>query len=373
MMHNPRVVFDEIQALGFNFFTGVPDSLLKDFCTILTQNAPAKSHIIAANEGNAIALGVGNYLASGRPPLIYMQNSGFGNAVNPLLSLADPEVYSIPMLIMIGWRGEPGIKDEPQHLKQGRVMKNLLESLEIPYFFFSKDHSINEFQKAQELMVATSGPVVVLVSKDSFETVSVTENAPEEKLLSREEAIKSVIELLDDNTSVVSTTGMASRELWEIRKESNKNLQKDFLTVGSMGHASSIALGINLARPDKKVLCLDGDGAALMHLGSFAISGVNAKGNFLHVVLNNGAHDSVGGQPTVAFDIDFCGIAKSCGYPNVSRATNLKEIQKGVQKFTNDSATHFIEIIVKKGNRNNLGRPTDEPINNRDSFMNAIK
>lgn len=373
MTHNPQVVFDEIQNLGFNFYSGVPDSLLKEFCTILTQNVSDNNHVIAANEGNAIALGVGNFLASGNPPLIYMQNSGFGNAVNPLLSLADPEIYSIPMLIMVGWRGEPGIKDEPQHLKQGRVMISLLESLEIPYFLFGKEHSLIEFHKAREKMIATGGPVVVLVSKDSFEAVSSIETSCDKRLLSREQAIKSVIESLDENTFVVSTTGMASRELWEIRKEINKNLHRDFLTVGSMGHASSIALGLNLARPNRKVLCLDGDGAALMHLGSLALSGINSKRNFLHVVLNNGAHDSVGGQPTVGFDIDFCGIAKSCGYPNVLRATNLTEIQEGVLQFNNEPVTHFLEIVIRKGNRSNLGRPTDEPIANRDSFMKAFQ
>jgi phosphonopyruvate decarboxylase len=373
MTHNPEVIFDEIRALGFEFFSGVPDSLLKEFCTILTQKVSAQNHVIAANEGNAIALGVGNYLASGKPPFIYMQNSGFGNAINPLLSLADPHVYSIPMLIMIGWRGEPGFKDEPQHIKQGRVMKSLLESLEIPYFLFSKDHSLGEFRKAKELMLSISGPVVILVSKNSFEPFDFDEKELEKPYLTREDAIKAVVESLDEDSCVVSTTGMASRELWEIRQQEKKVLTRDFLTVGSMGHASSIALGLNLAQPDWKIVCLDGDGAALMHLGSLAISGVNAKGRFLHVVLNNGAHDSVGGQPTVGLDIDFCGIAISCGYTRASKATNSREIKESIETFSKNSESYFLEIIVRKGSRSNLGRPSDEPIKNRDSFMKLIK
>lgn len=373
MTHDPRVVFREIQSLGFHFFTGVPDSLLKDFCSILMQETSSTNHLIAANEGNAVALGAGNFLASGNPPFIYMQNSGFGNAINPLLSLADPEVYSIPMLIMVGWRGEFGIKDEPQHLKQGRVMTALLESLEIPYFIFSKDHSLSEFHKAKELMLSTSGPVVVLVSKNSFAAASPNETNLEESKMTREDAIKAITESLDDNTFVVSTTGMASRELWEIRQETTNTETRDFLTVGSMGHASSIALGINLARPDRKVVCLDGDGAALMHLGSLAISGINSKRNLLHVVLNNGAHDSVGGQPTVGLEIDFCGIAKSCGYPSIQKATNSREIKESIGFFNLNSEPTFLEIIVERGNRTNLGRPTDAPIKNRNAFMKSIQ
>jgi len=373
MSHDPKAVLHEIHSLGFSFFSGVPDSLLKEFCAILTEETSPTNHIIAANEGNAIAIGVGNYLATGKPPMLYMQNSGFGNALNPLISLADPEIYSIPLLIMIGWRGEPGIEDEPQHLKQGRVMTSLLDSLEIPFFIFSKDHSIDEFRKATELMLERSGPVVVLVSKDSFEVATSNEPDISGTSLTREEAIRAVTNSLDEKTLVISTTGMASRELWEIRKENGRGPTRDFLTVGSMGHASSIALGLNLAKPNNSVVCLDGDGAALMHLGSLAIVAVNAKNKFLHVVLNNGAHDSVGGQPTVGKEIDFCGIARSCGYSKVFKATNMKQIKEVTDLYMKEDQTYFLEILVRKGNRSNLGRPTDSPVKNKESFMNSIK
>lgn len=372
MRHNPKSILQELRSLGFSFFTGVPDSLLKDFNSILMQESLPDQHIIAANEGNAIAIGVGHYLGSGRPAFVYMQNSGFGNAINPIISLADPEVYSIPMMIMVGWRGEPGIKDEPQHVKQGRVMKTLLESLEIPYFYLSQDHPSHELSRATEVMNSTSGPVVILVSKDTFETADSDEQKLENSQLTREEAITTVVQSLSQDSFIVSTTGMASRELWETRKNLNSATNRDFLSVGSMGHASSIALGLNLAQPEKILVCLDGDGAALMHMGSLAVIGVNAKRQFLHVVLNNGAHDSVGGQPTVGQEVDFCGIARSCGYSVVSTAETIQEIQEKILSFTKDSRTHFLEIIVKKGSRKDLGRPTENPAKNRDTFMKAF-
>jgi phosphonopyruvate decarboxylase len=372
MRHNPKTILKEIRNLGFSFFTGVPDSLLKEFSTILMQESLPHEHIIAANEGNAIAIGVGHYLGSGRPAFVYMQNSGFGNAINPIMSLADPEVYSIPMMIMVGWRGEPGIKDEPQHLKQGRVMESLLESLEIPFFYLSQNHASRELSRATEVMNSTSGPVVILVSKDTFETVDTDDQELESSQLTREEAITTVVKSLSEDSFIVSTTGMASRELWETRKNLNSATNRDFLSVGSMGHASSIALGLNLAQPDKTLVCLDGDGAALMHMGSLAVVGINAKKRFLHVVLNNGAHDSVGGQPTVGQEIDFCGIARSCGYSVASTAGTIDEIQEKILSFTDDSRNHFLEIIVKKGSRKDLGRPTEDPVKNRDTFMTAF-
>jgi phosphonopyruvate decarboxylase len=362
---------------NINFFSGVPDSLLKNICAYISDHADFKNHIIAANEGNALAIGIGYYLATGKLPLIYMQNSGLGNIVNPLLSLSDPEVYSIPMLLMIGWRGQPGIKDEPQHKKQGRVTIEMLETMEVPYQILSSDKTNEQadeiIQTATNEALKNNSPYAIVVQKDTFSKYTTKNDYFANYELFREDAIKTIVKNLDDKDIVISTTGVASRELFEYREETNKDHKKDFLTVGGMGHANQIALGIALQKPSRKVFCLDGDGAALMHMGSIAINGNINCNNFRHIVLNNGAHDSVGGQSTVGFNIDFQNIAKASGYDLVLHAKTNKEIIQSMEVLKKFDGKVFFEIKVKKGFRKDLGRPNTTPKKNKEDLMKFIR
>ena len=376
-MINTEFFFKDLIKNDISFFSGVPDSLLKNICACISENTDDDNHIIAANEGNALALGIGYHLSSGKLPLIYMQNSGLGNIVNPLLSLADIEVYSIPILLMIGWRGEPGVKDEPQHKKQGRITLEMLETMEIPYQILSKDTTNEQAKdiiyKASWESLKNNSPYAIVVKKDTFTEYKIKNDNKLNLQLFREDAVKTIVKNLDDKDIVISTTGVASRELFEYRVETNKGHKKDFLTVGGMGHANQIALGIALQKPSRKVFCLDGDGAALMHMGSIAINGNMNCNNFRHIVLNNGAHDSVGGQSTVGFNIDFQNIAKASGYDLVLHAKTNKEIIQSMEILKKFDGKVFFEIKVKKGFRKDLGRPTTTPKKNKEDLMQFIK
>jgi phosphonopyruvate decarboxylase len=363
--------FELLKTNGVTFFTGVPDSLLKDFCAYVTDNSSADDHIISANEGGAIALAVGHYLSTREPALVYMQNSGFGNTLNPLLSLADPEVYSIPMLLMIGWRGEPGKKDEPQHVKQGRITLQLLEALEIPYRVLdaSLEAAKRTVREACEVMRDKSCPYALVVQEGTFEPYTLKGEVKTAYPYNIEQAIQTIIDRLSPDDVIISTTGKTSREVFEYREALGQGHKSDFLTVGSMGHCSQIALGVALRRPDRNIYCLDGDGAVIMHMGGLALVGTQAPKNFKHIVINNGAHDSVGGQPTVGFDIDFAAIAKACGYKLAMKAETPEEINEAVSAVKASDGPSFLEIRVNKGARKDLGRPTTTPIENRDSLM----
>ena len=365
---------DSFKNNKINFFTGIPDSLLKDFCAYIADNTSNEEHIIAANEGAAVALATGYHLATGKIPLVYLQNSGLGNMINPLLSLADKEVYGIPMIVMIGWRGEPGVKDEPQHIKQGRVQNDLLNAMEIPYKILDEnvvdvEAFVNEII---EIAISQSSPVAVVVRGGSFETYKPIKKETSEYTMDRENAIQEVLNNLNGQEIIVSTTGKISREVFEYRVANNQGNQNDFLTVGSMGHTSQIALGIALFS-DRKTICLDGDGAVIMHMGSLATSGTSKAENFVHIVLNNGAHDSVGGQPTVAFKIDLTQIAKACGYREALSISLEAEIAPVLKKLMNISGPVFLEIRTKKGARENLSRPTKSPLENKKSLMHTLE
>ena len=365
--------FESLQKNGINNFSGVPDSLLKNICAYITDNSDPQQHIITANEGSAIALAAGQYIASGKPSLVYMQNSGFGNALNPLLSLADKEVYSIPMLIMVGWRGEPGVKDEPQHIKQGAVMEDLLNACKLKYFVI--DNSTNNIDvllnKAVSEAISSKSPIVLLVKKGTFAPYKLKNTISNLTSIKREEAIEEILNSSKSDDVFVSTTGMPSRELFEIRKKRNDNHNRDFLTVGSMGHASMIALGIaqNLK---STVFCIDGDGASIMHLGNLTSTGQSSLSNYIHIILNNAAHDSVGGQPTSANEISLETIAKSCGYKSTISINDLNELSKNINNARNLPGPHLIEIKVSKGSRDDLGRPTSTPTENKNSLMEYL-
>ena len=376
-MIDPKIFFNDLKKENITFFTGIPDSLLKSFCAYITDNSEPNSHIIAANEGGAVSLGVGYHLATNKVPLIYMQNSGLGNAINPLLSIADKEVYSIPMLLMIGWRGEPDTEDEPQHKKQGRVTIELLQSMEIPYFILSSDISNNEasliLRQAVNLAKKNNSPCALVVRKESFNNYKLQNDFKSSFSLNREQSIKIIIDQLDETDIVVSTTGVASRELFEYRETLKQGHEKDFLTVGGMGHANQIALGIALYKPNSQVFCFDGDGAILMHMGALAINANVGCKNLKHIIFNNGAHDSVGGQPTLAHKISISAAAKSFGYHKILIAENEDEIKNAIKDLKESKVTGLLEILINKGFRGNLGRPSSSPIKNKQDLMGFLK
>ena len=374
-MIKTKEFYESLIKNGVDFFTGVPDSLLKDICSYISDNSAPEKHVIGANEGGATSLAIGYHLATRKTPLVYMQNSGFGNIINPLLSLADPKVYSIPMILLIGWRGEPGLKDEPQHVKQGVVSETLLKTLEIPYIVISnKTLDVDKvISNAVEHAEINHSPFAILVRKGTFESYSLLSKLKTNFELNREEAIIKSTALLSDLDIIVATTGKTSRELFEYRARNNQGHQRDFLTVGGMGHANQIALGIAIAKPEKTVYCFDGDGAALMHTGSLGIIGNLKLNNFKHIIFNNGAHDSVGGQPTIGFEIDFGNIAKSFNYNKVFRIEKLNDFDKIFMDFQKQQGPCLLEIIVNKGARKDLGRPTISPKENKNNFINFLK
>ena len=374
-MVNVDKIYSAFVDSGVDFFTGVPDSLLKNICAYVTDKAPKEKHIIAANEGAAVGIAAGYYMASGKLPLVYMQNSGLGNTVNPLLSLADGKVYSIPMILMIGWRGEPGVKDEPQHKKQGEVTLALLEAMQIPYVILDKDEN-TALSQVYDIIISAkkkSIPHAIVIRKDTFGKYKLENEPKNDYPVSREEALKLVVDRLKETDVVVSTTGKLSRELFEYRQAKGQGHEKDFLTVGSMGHSSSIALGIAIAGKERNVFCLDGDGAFIMHMGAISNIGDLAPRNYKHIIFNNGAHESVGGQPTLGFQLDIPSIAKACGYKEVMTASSKNEIENEIKRLQETDVPSLLEIKVKIDSRDDLGRPTTTPIENKENFMDFIK
>ena len=377
IMIRPEFFIEKLRENGIDCFAGVPDSLLKNICAYITDHCDAQHNIITANEGAAVGLAAGHYLATGQPACVYMQNSGEGNIINPLASLTDPEVYNIPVLLLIGWRGRPGVHDEPQHVKQGKVTTGLLNTMGINFDVLSKDEDKAEKQIAKAVEALNRKEVYALViEKDTFDAYTLQNLEKNDLSMSREEAIQTVAAALGEKDCIVSTTGMISRELFEYRAAMNQGHERDFLTVGSMGHASQIALGIAMAKPDRKVWCFDGDGAAIMHMGSMAIVANKAPKNYVHVVFNNGAHDSVGGQPTVGLKIDLPAVAKAVGYKAAISVASKEELEKELSTLNSQLSTLggpiLIEVKVKKGNRKDLGRPTTTPIQNKEALMSFL-
>lgn len=371
-MIEAKLFVDSLAEQGINFYTGVPDSLLKDFCAYVEANGGKEKHLITANEGNAVALAAGYYMASRHYAAVYLQNSGLGNIINPITSLADKEVYSIPMLLIIGWRGEPDVKDEPQHIKQGRITPAQLELLDIPYRVVSSETDVAALALwAKQQLDSSQAPVALLIKKGAFAPYK---NKPQPQTtwsLGREEALDTLLPLLG-HACVVATTGKTSREVFELR-EKHQQPQQDFLTVGGMGHTLSIALGVAMGQPNKQVVCLDGDGSALMHLGAMPITGAVAPQNLIHVLLNNAAHESVGGQPTVAHQVDFQAIAFASGYQAYAVAESKTELIEKWQHIRQQAGPILFEIRIAAGSRDDLGRPTSTPIQNKNAFMKWVQ
>lgn len=365
-----------VEIIGADFYTGVPDSQLKALCNYLinTYGIDKKHHIIAANEGNCTALAAGYHLATGKVPVVYMQNSGEGNIINPVASLLNDKVYAIPMIFIIGWRGEPGVHDEPQHIYQGEVTIRLLDDMGIKSYIIGADTTDDDVKKAmeefeKELKAGRNVAFVIRKGALKYDEKVVYSN---DNLMVREDIIRHIADASGEDP-VVSTTGKASRELFEIREAKDQSHKYDFLTVGSMGHSSSIALGVALNKPETKVWCIDGDGALLMHMGAMAVIGANAPKNLIHIVINNGAHETVGGMPTVASNLDVVAIAKACGYPEAVSVNSFEELDRELARAKEAECLSLIEVKCSIGAREDLGRPTTTAIENKENFMNYLK
>lgn len=373
------VLLDSCREAGIDFFTGVPDSQLSGLCNELYARYGTESaaHIVAHNEGGAIGLCAGHFLATGKPALCYMQNSGLGNAVNPLTSLTDPQVYSIPCLLVVGWRGEPGVKDEPQHVKQGAVTLSMLELLDIPYDILSAETTDEEFRAGFAGLLKTlreEKPAAIVVRKGALTSADKPDyrnGCP----MSRETALSVILSAAGPEDVFISTTGKLSRELFELRESRKEKHDRDFLTVGSMGHASMIALRMAIDLPGRRVWCLDGDGAALMHLGALSLIGERAPGNLIHVVMNNGAHESVGGMPVCSRKLNLSGTAKASGYRDVYTARTEEDLQTALEKMLAlpDAGPAMMEVCCACGSRADLGRPTTTPLQNRNALMDLFR
>lgn len=365
-----------VKIIGSDFYTGVPDSQLKALCNYLMDfyGIDPKHHVIAANEGNCTAIAAGYHLATGKIPVVYMQNSGEGNIINPVASLLNDKVYAIPVIFIIGWRGEPGIKDEPQHIYQGQVTIKLLNDMEIANFIISNDTTENELKAKMEEFTSylSKGKNVAFVIRKGALTDEHNVEYKNNNFMTREEIIKHIV-IASGRDPIISTTGKASRELFEIRVANDQSHKYDFLTVGSMGHSSSIAFGVAINKPNTRIWCIDGDGSVLMHMGSMAVLGVNKPKNMIHIVINNGAHETVGGMPTVAQSIDIAGIARACGYPNACCVDNFDDLDKQLENAKQKKELSLIEVKCSIGARDDLGRPTTTAIENKQNFMDYLK
>jgi phosphonopyruvate decarboxylase len=371
-MIQPKVFFDAISSRGVSFYTGVPDSLLANFCFYLDDHSSNQQHIIVANEGNAVALAMGFHMSTGKLGMVYMQNSGLGNIVNPLTSLVDPEVYKVPMLLVIGWRGEPGVDDEPQHIKQGQVTLPQLDILEIPNWVVDAKSDINSvLDDAFACMNHRNAPVALVIRKDTFEKYTPNNSINQISNFLREDALELILQLCSEEDLIVSTTGKTSREVYELRVKNGQS-QRDFLTVGGMGHASSIALGVAVGQPQRRIVCLDGDGSMIMHMGSMPVIAKFKPKKFIHVLLNNCSHESVGGQPTSANVIDFQKLSAAVGYKAYAVASDIQSLKDAWRSLINDTGPVLLEVKIRNGSREDLGRPKSTAEQNKIAFMEII-
>lgn len=365
-----------VNMLNVDFYTGVPDSLLKPLCNYLmdTYGIDSKHHMIAANEGNCTAIAAGYHLASGKVPAVYMQNSGEGNVINPLASLLNDKVYAIPMIFIVGWRGEPGVHDEPQHIYQGEVTVKLLEDMDVAAYVVTKETTEEELDAQMQVfrsLLAKGKDVAFVVKKGALSFEKNVEYSNKNHMR-REEIIEHIVNVSKEDP-ILSTTGKASRELFEIREKNGQSHKYDFLTVGSMGHTSSIALGVVLQKPQQKIWCIDGDGAMLMHMGAMAVIGANKPSNLVHIVINNGAHETVGGLPTVASEINLVKMAEACGYPYAVRVSEFEQLDKELQAAKERRELTLIEVECAIGAREDLGRPTTTALENKENFMRYLQ
>lgn len=374
-MVNQQYLFESLKKMGIDFFTGVPDSLLNNFCLYLTQNCGEGKHVMAANEGNAIAIAAGHYMATGKIPVVYMQNSGIGNATNPLLSLTHDCVYGIPMILVIGWRGDPAVSDHAQHKKQGELTPVLMKDMDIPYEILdAEDTVINKFEWAVEKAREISSPVALIAKKAILTEKVKKQEYPESKLMNREEAVSAVIDILGSDAIYLGTTGRATREVHEQLKVHGVDPGHEWQNVGSMGHVSSVGLGIALAKREQKVVVFDGDAAAVMHMGAFATNCRYKAGNMIHIVLNNGVNESVGGQPSAGYVVNLTEIAAACGYRTPGHAVETKEeLQAIVKDYKKEEMPLFIDVHVRQGIRSDMPKLNIDHKAQKAALMEALK
>jgi len=370
-------VYKTLKRAGVEFISGVPDTLLNDFCLGLDSYWDKEQHVLAANEGNAIALAAGYHIATNTVPFVYMQNSGMGNSMNPLISLTDKCIYSIPMVILIGWRGQPGSGDWPQHQRQGELSPVLLDALNIPYKILdeNEESSLASIEWSVEEARKTHQPTALLVKKNVLAKKEKSGFDESDQIygLSREEAIKQIISELPDDTLFVASTGRITRELHAIRDSLGQSHEHDFLNVGAMGHAVSIAAGIAIAHPNRIVACLDGDAAALMHMGSLPITANIELENLFHIVLNNGIHESVGGQKSVGFSANFTGIARNSGYDTLETFVSIpSDLKQGLDFLKGTKKSGFLEVRIKKGMRADMPILKADTVALKDQFVTSI-
>lgn len=365
----------QLESMGIDTIAGVPDSTLKQFCDGLQTYKGSLRHYVTVNEGAAVGVAIGTYLASGKPACVYMQNSGIGNIVNPLASLANGDVYGVPMLFIVGWRGEPGVKDEPQHVFQGKITCELFENLAVTYSVIDQNTSEEEMEAILQeagLVLERGEQFAIIVKKGTFEKeapFSWSNGNPME----REEVLGHILQALPRETAIVSTTGKISRELYEQSDRIYGNHENLFMTVGGMGHASMIALGVAAKRPDKTVVCIDGDGAALMHMGAMPFIASQGLENFYHIVINNMAHESVGAMPTGCQQTSFADIAGAAGYRVVDKFKTLGEVDQIGKRILEEKGPVLFEIPVALGARADLGRPKESAKENKETFMEFLR
>ena len=364
----------KLSSLGFDTAIGVPDSTFKGLISYFSsQNGGVFKHLIASNECEDAAVASGYYLAHQRPALVYMQNSGFCKTLNPYTSLLSADVYSIPALLLVGWRGKPGKKDEPQHKMMGRIMLGLFNAMELEYTVLEESTWEDQLEKARDYMGSKNRPYVIAIPKGLFDYFEIPQQDKNKAVLTREEALNIIVDNTSDDAVFISTTGKTSRELFETREQRKDYHGKDFYTVGSMGCASSIAFGVGLADSRKKIYILDGDGAALMQLGTMATIGHYKNSRIKHILLDNNAHESTGSQPTVSDSVNFPQIASACGYEYVESVENEEQLKKVLQQLENNGKLSLLVVKVKKGSRPDLGRPTTTPKENRDAFIRNFR
>lgn len=374
-MVNQQSLFEALDRLGVKFFTGVPDSLLNDFCLYMTNNIPDSHHVMAANEGNAVGIAAGNYMATGNIPIVYMQNSGIGNAANPLLSLTHDCVYGIPMILVIGWRGDPSINDHAQHKKQGELTPVLMKDMDIPYEILDSDDTvIDKFIWAVNKAKEISSPVALIAKKAILTQKEKKQQYPESPLMNREEAVSAVLDVFGADAVYLGTTGRATRELNEQLKAHGIGEGHEFQNVGSMGHVSSVGLGIALAKPHTKVVVFDGDAAAVMHMGALATNCRYKAGNLIHIVLNNGVNESVGGQKSAGQVISLTDVAKACGYRTPNHAVETKEeLQKVLKTIPVGEMPLLIDVHVRQGIRSDMPKLNIDHKGQKEALMNHLK
>ena len=353
-----KELLNNLKKNKISFYTGVPDSVLKNLSNHFIKLDKNK-HIISTNEGSAISLAIGHYLSTGKMACVYLQNSGLGNAINPLIAIAHKKVYSIPMLLLIGWRGSPNIKDEPQHKAKGVITRDLLNLIGIQHCVLRNTNDLKKLNRIIKVSKKNKKPVACLITKNSLIGFQIIKkNNIDQSALKREEVIENLLQNIKNKTNIISTTGFTSRELMQIRSAKNYKKGNDFYMVGGMGHSAMVTLGISLFSKNQTI-CLDGDGSILMHLGSLATAGLFAKKNFKHILLNNNSHESVGGQLTNADRISFEKLVKSLNYKNFFKIENKKELSKKLNIFLKSSGPSFLEIKIKKGSMVNLIRPNN--------------